>query len=68
MKTHKLFTIMLLSVFSAVSAYGQNKDNLMESAVDNVSSWLSTMDTDEMISKIPENGQGKQIICIGSRR
>lgn len=68
MKTNKLFTIMLLSVFSAVSAYGQNKDNLMESAVDNLSSWLSTMDTDEMISKIPENGQGNQMICIGSRR
>ena len=59
---------MLLSVFSALSAYGQKQDNLLESAVDNISSWLSTMDTDEMISQIPENGQGNRMICIGSTR
>lgn len=68
MKTYKLTAIFLLSVISFTSVNGQKQQNSFSGALDNISSWLGTLDTEQLIEKIPDNSQGKQMICVGSSK
>lgn len=68
MKTNKLTAIVLLLLVSFISAKGQNQQNSFSGALYNISSWLGTLDTEQLIEKIPQNSQGKQMICVGSSK
>lgn len=68
MKTNKFTAIILLSLFPFASVNGKEKDNRFAAAIDTVSSWLGTMDTDKLIEMIPENTEGKQMICVGNNK
>ena len=68
MKTNKFTAILLLSFIPFASVNGKEKDNRFASVIDSVSSWLGTMDTDKLIEMIPENAEGKQMICVGNKK
>ena len=68
MKTNKLTAIVLLLLVSFISVKGQKQQNSFSEALDNISSWLGTLDTEQLMEKIPHNSQGKQMICVGSNK
>lgn len=68
MKTNKFTAIILLSLIPFASVNGKEQDNRFASVIDTVSSWLGTMDTDKLIGMIPENAEGKQMICVGNNK
>ena len=68
MKTNKFTAIILLSLIPFASVNGKEQDNHFASVIDTISSWLGTMDTDKLIEMIPENAEGKQMICVGSKK
>lgn len=68
MKTNNLTAILLLSLIPFASVNGKEKDNRFAAAIDTVSSWLGTMNTDKLIEMIPENAEGKQMICVGNNK
>lgn len=68
MKTNKLTAILLLSLIPFASVNGKEIDNRFAAAIDTISSWLGSMDTQKLIETIPENTYGKQMICVGSQK
>ncbi len=68
MKTNKFTAIVLLSLIPFASVNGKEKDNSFTAFIDSVSSWLGTMDAERLIEMIPENAEGKQMICVGSKK
>ena len=68
MKTNNLTALVLLSLISFTPVNAKEKEKSFSGAIDSLSSWLGTMDTEKLIAMIPENSQGKQIICVGSSK
>ena len=68
MKTSKFIAIILFSLISFTSVSGKEKDYRLEGALDSISSWLGTLDTEKLIEMIPDNADGKQMICVGSNK
>ena len=68
MKTNKFTAIVLLSLISFTSVSGKENDNRFAGAIDTISSRLSTLEPEKLIEMIPENAEGKQMICVGSKK
>ena len=68
MKTNKFTAIILLSLISFTSVSAKEKQNQFSGALDTISSWLGTLDTEKLIEMIPDNSHGNQMICVGSNK